>query len=385
MLDGIGGNGLIGIQPGSDDELIRAARCGAACGVSRVADLTFLDVLNLPVCQAVRPWSRALSVHQGKGLTRRDACLGALMEAVESCAAEQFEGETRFCSFHEAPRGERAPSIEDFASGKAAAPSAAAARAWTPARLLLTGARLWVPFECVSLDLTFRGDLSLDRSSNGQAAGFSVEQATLTALCELLERDAMCEWRALSPTQRALDSVDLESLPTLPWIAGLRGTLADRGMSLRLFATESLVGWPVLFCLIEEPGAFPCLRWAAGGEACRPRREDALRAAVLEAVQSRLTAISGARDDILLDDGPRPAAGFVVAPPLPRGVPARSWGSIEDHEDVGAQAVADAAVRLARAGYDLAVIDLPTGSPEAVAVKAFAPGLGGEKRRRRVA
>ena len=385
MLDGIGGNGLIGIGPGSDDELIRAARCGAACGVSRVADLTFLDVLNLPVWQAVRPWSRALSVHQGKGLTRRDACLGALMEAVESCAAENFEGETRLCSYDDVPRDERAPAIEDFASGKAPAPSGAAVRAWTPARRLLTGARLWVPFECVSLDLTFRGDPRLDRSSNGQAAGFSVEQATLTALCELLERDALCEWRALSPVQRALDCVDLESLPSLPWIAGLQATLADRGMSLRLYATESLVGWPVLLCLIEEPRAFPCLRWATGGEACRPRREDALRAAVLEAVQSRLTAISGARDDILPDDEPRPATGFLVAPPLPRGVPARSWESIGDHEEAGAQAVAAAATRLSRAGYDLAVIDLPTGSQDAVAVKAFAPGLGGEKRRRRVA
>jgi ribosomal protein S12 methylthiotransferase accessory factor len=385
MLDGIGVVGLIGIQQGSDFDLIRAARCGAACGVSRVADLTFLDVLNLPVCQAVRPWSRALSVHQGKGLTRRDACLGALMEAVESCAAEQFEGETRLCSFLDLPRDERAPAIEDFASGKAAAPSDTAVRAWTPARLLLTGARLWVPFECVSLDLTFRGDLCLDRSSNGQASGFSVEQATLTALCELLERDALCEWRAMSPVQRALDTVDLESLPSLPWIDGLRAILADRGMSLRLFATESLVGWPVLLCLIEEPRAFPCLRSATGGQACRPRAEDALRAALLEAVQSRLTAISGARDDILPDEEPRPATGFLVAPPLPRDISGRSWGSIEDHEEAGPQAVAVAATRLARAGYSLAVVDLPTGSPEAVAVKVFAPGVGGEERRRRVA
>jgi ribosomal protein S12 methylthiotransferase accessory factor len=385
MLDGIGVNGLIGIQQGSDPELIRAAQCGAACGVSRVADLTFLDVLNFPVCQAVRPWSRALSVHQGKGLTRRDACLGALMEAVESCAAEQFEGETRLWSFHEVPRGERAPTIGDFASGKAAAPSDEVVRAWTPARLLLTGARLWVPFECVSLDLTFRGDPGLDRSSNGQASGFSVEQATLAALCELLERDAMCEWRAMSPAQRALDAVDLQSLPSLPWIDGLRATLADRGMRLRLFATKSLVGWPVLLGLIEEPGAFPCLRWAAGGMACRPRAEDALRAAVLEAVQSRLTAISGARDDIPPDEDPRAEAGFVVAPPLPPDIPERSWGSIEDHEDAGAQAVALAAMRLATAGYSVAVVDLPTGSPEAVAMKAFAPGLGGEERRRRVA
>jgi ribosomal protein S12 methylthiotransferase accessory factor len=384
MLDGIGANGPIGIQQSSDPELDLAAKCGAACGVSRVADLTFLDVLNIPVCQAVRPWSRALSVHQGKGLSRRDAWLGALMEAVESCAAEQFEGETRLCAFDELQRGERAPAVEDFASGKAATPSGAVARAWTPARFLLTAGRLWVPFECVSLDLTFPGDPDLDRSSNGQASGFSVEQATLTALCELLERDAMCEWRARSPMQRALDSLDLESLPAAPWIDGLRATLADRAMTLRLFATESLVGWPVLHCLIEEPRAFPYLRWATGGQACRPRTEDALRAAVLEAVQSRLTAISGARDDILEDDEPRPATGFVVAPPLPRGIPGLSWSSIEDHEEAGAQAVAVAATRLAKAGYSVAVVDLPTGSPEVVAVKAFAPGLGGEKRRRRV-
>jgi ribosomal protein S12 methylthiotransferase accessory factor len=185
--------------------------------------------------------------------------------------------------------------------------------------------------------------------------------------------------------QRALDAVDLESLPGLPWIDGLRATLADRGMTLRLFATQSLVGWPVLHCVIEEPRAFPCLRWAAGGQACRPRAEDALRAAVLEAVQSRLTAISAARDDILPNEEPPPRAGFHVAPPLPRDIPGRSWGSIEDHEEAGARALEDVAVRLARAGYSVAVVDLPTGAPEAVAVKAFAPGIGGEERRRRVA
>ena len=44
-----------------------------------------------------------------------------------------------------------------------------------------------------------------------------------------------------------------------------------------------------------------------------------------------------------------------------------------------------AARRLAEAGYSVAVVDLPTGSPEAIAVKVFAPGVGGEERRRRVA
>src|SRR4051794_16365500 len=54
-----------------------------ALGITRVADITGLDTLGIPVCQAIRPNSRALSVSQGKGLSHAGARASAVMESVE--------------------------------------------------------------------------------------------------------------------------------------------------------------------------------------------------------------------------------------------------------------------------------------------------------------
>ena len=72
-------------------------RLAARCGVTRLADITHLDRLGAPVFQAIRPWSQGLSVHQGKGLTREAASLGALMEAAEHHFAETFAGPVTSC------------------------------------------------------------------------------------------------------------------------------------------------------------------------------------------------------------------------------------------------------------------------------------------------
>ena len=58
-----------------------------AAGVTRLADLTGLDVLGLPVWQAVRPWSLTVSVSQGKSFDPAIARIAAAMEAIEVAAA----------------------------------------------------------------------------------------------------------------------------------------------------------------------------------------------------------------------------------------------------------------------------------------------------------
>src|SRR3546814_15588111 len=58
------------------------------CGVTRLADITRLDRLGLPVWQAVRPAGRALSVHQGKGASPLAARIGALCEADRKSVVE---------------------------------------------------------------------------------------------------------------------------------------------------------------------------------------------------------------------------------------------------------------------------------------------------------
>src|SRR6185295_9989171 len=61
----------------------------AAVGITRLADVTGLDRVGLPVVLAVRPLGRSLAVSQGKGLTRALASLSAILEAMELHHAER--------------------------------------------------------------------------------------------------------------------------------------------------------------------------------------------------------------------------------------------------------------------------------------------------------
>src|ERR1700683_5173073 len=62
----------------------RGAQTADALGVTRLADITGLDGVGIPVYSSVVPKSRdTLSVYNGKGLRPIDAQAGALMEAIE--------------------------------------------------------------------------------------------------------------------------------------------------------------------------------------------------------------------------------------------------------------------------------------------------------------
>ena len=63
-------------------------------GITRLADITGLDWIGMPVYQAIRPNSRNLSVAQGKGLTRAQAQVSALMESLECFHGEDIRQPT---------------------------------------------------------------------------------------------------------------------------------------------------------------------------------------------------------------------------------------------------------------------------------------------------
>lgn len=52
-------------------------------GITRVADLTRLDYIGLPVYTAIRPNSQTLTASQGKGANPLLAKLSAVMEGIE--------------------------------------------------------------------------------------------------------------------------------------------------------------------------------------------------------------------------------------------------------------------------------------------------------------
>jgi ribosomal protein S12 methylthiotransferase accessory factor len=388
IVDGEGGPGSppSGRRRAEESPWVRLALEDArACGVTRLAELTGLDVLGVPVFQAVRPWGRSLSVHQGKGLTPEAARIGALMEAVEIDHAETIEAETRHCAFEDLDPAERAPTLLDFARDRALPPDPRGPMAWIAAGSPGADHRLWVPFEMVSADFTRTGDPKLERSSNGLGARFDAEGAALKALLELIERDADAAWRARPPHERSWTCLETASI-TCPGFQDLRGRARDRGIFLSLHHLAAVVPLPVIVCEIHEPAAGPARRRRAAGVGCGFTAEAALWAAVTEAAQSRLTVISGARDDIPPAGAPAAGAhGLGLAPPLSMDRAPTPWDAVLAAGDAApAASVAGLAEGLARAGYPVVgLVDLSRPGQAARVVKAVVPGLGAFGRARR--
>ena len=75
-------------------------------GITRIANVTGLDRIGIPVVMACRPNARSLAVSQGKGLTLEAAKASAVMEAIELHHAERIELPLKLGSH---PRSGRAP------------------------------------------------------------------------------------------------------------------------------------------------------------------------------------------------------------------------------------------------------------------------------------
>ena len=362
---------------GSDFSFFEQARVAArSCGVTRLADVTGLDRLGLPVWQAVRPAGRSLSVHQGKGASALAAKIGALCEAIEAHCAENVTADGPLCRFADMPRPERATDIGDYCRNRDNLPESGDPIQWCRATDLATGKPYYLPYELVSLDYTKGLPSYFERTSGGLGAGAAEPDALQIALFEVIERDGVGEWKRRDPAGRLLTSIDLDSVP-FGWFQSWRTRFASLDIELQAYRIASIVGIPTFMCVIggrEEFG--PAFR-RFSGTAAHGDPEVALFKSFAEAIQSRLTLIAGVRDDILPSyyarGRPKPAEGSVA--------PGRqAWDEIEPM-DCRLEMIAD---RLAALGYRQIVVKRLDDGLRGVAVtQAFVPGLGSLTRARR--
>ena len=290
-------------------------------GITRVGDLTGLDTIGLPVWFAVQPNSRTLAVNQGKGLTHDQARISAVMEAAESAIAERPERlADRYCSLNELiDAGEQTVPLGRMSGCIFDAFDPERERAWVPGRSWKTGERVFAPYELIGLDM--RIDAPWDRdafriSSIGLGASTKFEPAALHGLLEVVENDG------IAPLE-AFDTLDGFARP-LKYRAGVHAGLdeavakcAAAGIQPLFFDLTGNVQLPVAGCFVPRDvtgNAGPGTRYSAGF-ACRFDAHEAALSALLEAVQSRLTHISGARDDIDPPDY-APFARTIPAPPV---------------------------------------------------------------------
>lgn len=281
--------------------LARVQPCLARFGITRVGRLTGLDRIGIPVWHAVSPNSRSIVINQGKGFTDLDARVSATMEALERAVA---------CDPAIARRLSTAAQLADAGDRYEALPALVAAGMpdladdelidWVVGLDIVTGAPIWVPFAAIMLDRTV-ADPRYWQSSDGLASGNNLPEATLHGLLERIERDAYVLWSVSSGATRQRTCVDPSSFSNAA-IDHLATKVAGAGLELRLFDITSDIGVPAFSAFLADAHILlkrePLFHDVTAGHGAHLEPHRAAIRAITEAAQSRLTYISGARDDV---------------------------------------------------------------------------------------
>ncbi len=343
-----------------------------ALGITRVADVTGLDDVGIPVHQAIRPASHTLSVSQGKGVTHELARVSAAMEMIELAHAEVIDQPVQRGPASELLDG-GAYRLRQLQLVPGSLVGDSVVLDWIPSRGLLSGGTVPVPRAYVEVSNVVRREWSpplFEASTNGLASGNSLEEAALHALYELVERDCISEVEAIPrPDQPRLDPATVDD-PDCCWaMERFRG--ADNWFEI-IDATNGY-GLPCFIVNLWSPW-FPVL---VSGSGCHLDPAVAMNRALTEAAQSRLAIISGTRESIpeqvyLLQhvrqerpdppDPDRPVRSF-------RRYPDGAGERIGDDLDRVASRVRDVT------GREPLVVDLGRGYDGIAVAKVVAPGL----------
>ena len=267
-------------------------------GITRLADVTGLDRIGVPVFQAIRPLSRAIVVSQGKGLDADAARASALMESAETWHAERIDRPVRLARERDLRERARVVATDRLPRSKHIAHDPRRPIPWIEGRELGSGLPVLVPYELVHADYTVPPPPSSGAflaSTNGLASGNTREEAACHAIAELIERDAITLWYARGPDRQAASALDPESVDD-PACCEVMDRCRAAGLETILWDVTSDLGVPAFQCLLIDARDSQGHGGLGGG--CHPCREVALLRALTEAVQVRMTYISGARDDL---------------------------------------------------------------------------------------
>ncbi len=314
----------------AEDTLARACQAAVHFGITRVADLTGLDRIGIPVFSAVVPKSDdSISVYSGKGVRAVDSKTGALMEAIERQIAlnadlRVVEGSfrrlrRRKCSVAD-PRSFNHRLAGDYAEDKD--------YLWTEAIDLLSNEPVLVPAGLVGYGSKYGRESPFDENStNGLASGNCFEEAVCHALCELVERDAH--------TLADLSSKWMNKARHRAVLGARLGAAVwdDPAAYPRLDLRHAGAPFPELLAKFKQAGLCPVVRditsdlgicsavaavaddsvlgfpQVHGGMGAHPNARTAVVRALTELALSRAVDIQGAREDIISSDAkPEPSS-----------------------------------------------------------------------------
>ena len=267
--------------------------------ITRLARVTGLDRIGIPVWTATRPNAFSLSVSQGKGANDDAAMASAVFESAELAIAER-----RHLSAFTATRRELIAAGRTVIESKRFLRRGASdfgddeRASWVEGLDLLTGDAVVVPEDVVGL--VDAPDCCYCQTSDGLGTGSNLLEAAIHGICEVIERDAIALWSLRDENEIALREIDSTALKSGE-VNDIGEKIRSAGLSTRLFDATSDTLVPT-FLAVVSPADRPLMSLSyldlATGSGAHPITERAALRAITEAAQTRLTTITGSRDDL---------------------------------------------------------------------------------------
>ena len=275
-----------------------ALQKAAELNISRVTNTTLLDKIGIPVFASIRPRGNSLCVNAGKGFTVAEAKIGALMEAIEYAYGEYSYSKKPLKLVTIGELIGQLPSdvkIEDFAIKYGKRAKFDEIIACIKCQNLFDKQRYLLPAQLVFIPLSENPGIDLfGTTTNGLASGNTIKEATLHAMCELIERDVT----SFNLVKDAAVWVDVER--STARIIRMKEQIESAGLTFSLRYANNQFGLPFFEAYVIDDFNSDCTS-ISGGYGLHPVKEIAAIRAIAEAVQSRLSAIHGGRDDIIDD------------------------------------------------------------------------------------
>ena len=274
-------------------------------GITRIANITGLDYVGIPVCLAQRPNGQTLSNSAGKGVTLACSRVSAAMEGIELACAENFPEPNIYESYsHIAAGCQCVMDLEDLPLHSASLFRTDVPELWIPAWDIVSQREVLVPYEatCFSMPKRRRAQRysNFVRNSNGLAGGNTLLEAVTAALYEVIERDAVAISLTLHEESiRPLARIDPE-MASDPSISEMNELIRAAGLELLVFdvSVDTTVPCFMAVLLDDDPASAP----VAAGYGAHLDPTIAMSRSITEAAQGRLVTIAGSRDDIFASD-----------------------------------------------------------------------------------
>ena len=264
-------------------------------GVTRIAEITHLDRVGIPVYSAIRPSAAegAVSIYAGKGATKTQAKASAMMESFERYSAEFQEGDGKSIISGAFNEMESSINPKSLILPNSTFDPEISALEWVKAMNLKDENEYMVPAGSVYHPFNPKNGADLFKSNtNGLASGNNLEEAVFHGMMEIIERDA---WSIFEAKHKPRPEVSCEGTEN-QIIIDILSKFADANINVKLVDLTADVKVTTMAAVSDDPVLKdPALLTLGVGTHLDP--EIAAIRALTEVAQSRATQIHGTRED----------------------------------------------------------------------------------------